>query len=179
MSSELSSKFSRDDIETLIEAIDDWEMINNQEFHILQMVKNAPLPPENHESYEYIEKIKEHFSEREKSIKASRQVRQEKSVFIKAKLIMVRRDLAVDQLFEMAVDDKPSTDVAFKESPVRRKKPSKAETEDLTAKLEAAEYFLKDLGVWDHYQRFLKERQENASDAIKPVSGELPDNSDN
>lgn len=174
MSSELSSKFSRDDIETLIEAIDDWEMINNQEFHILQMVKNAPLPPQDHESYEYIEKIKEHFTEREKSIKASRQVRQEKSVFIKAKLMMVRRDLAVDQLFEMAVEDK-TPDTVFKENPVRRKKSSKTETEDLAAKLETAEFFLKDLGVWDHYQRFLKERQENLADASKPASDELSD----
>ena len=51
MSSHLSSKFSRYDIDTLIESIDDWESMRNQEYHMLNAIKGAPLPPEDHEAF--------------------------------------------------------------------------------------------------------------------------------
>lgn len=160
---ELSSKFTRDDVETLIEAMNDWESLGNQEYHILQMIKNAPMPPDDHEAHEAMNQIKEHFRRREKDIMRSRDVRQERAVFLKAKLLLVRKDLGLSQLFEMATEPgEPAIDakVAQKtfteggvDAPVTTGGPDEVRT-----KLELAEFFIRDLGVWTHYQNFLKEK---------------------
>lgn len=165
--SELTSKFTRDDLETLIESIGDWEMLGNQEWHLLNMIKNAPMPPEEHEAYDHMVQIKNHFRSRERDIEAGRQTRQEKAVFLKAKLMLVRRDMGIDQLFEMAADTTSAThDPAPVESvPVQPPKPSEGvkipvkSNETAQDALEAAEFFIRDLGVWEHYQNFLRDRE--------------------
>jgi hypothetical protein len=165
---DLTSKFTREDIETLIEAMGDWEALGNHEFHIMSMIKSAPMPPEEHEAFEAWSQIKEHFRNRERDIMASRAVRQEKAVFVKAKLMMVRRDLGIETLFDMA----SNADAA---SPAPQPKPipqfdnegwfpkkTKAVSEDeegFKAKLELAEFFIRDLGVQNHYEKFLAERK--------------------
>lgn len=138
----LVSKFSMYDIETLIEAMGDWEMVGNHDFHVLNMIKNAPMPPEDHEAYEVMSQIKEVFRVREKDILASRSLRQEKAIFLKAKLLMVRSKLTSGQLFDM------SENVEVSKLP---------KNTDVANRLEQAEFFIKDLGVWDHFQKFLKE----------------------
>jgi len=147
---ELTSKFSREDIELLLEATSDWEALGSQQFHLLNMVKAAPMPPEDHEAYEMMVAIKNHFHNIEKDIKESRVTRQERAVFIRAKLMLVRRDMGINQLFEMATEESAPTSV-----PVSSKDP--VNKSDLAAKLEQAEFFIRDLGVWDHYQKFLTE----------------------
>lgn len=97
----LNSNFTKEDLNTLIEAIDDWEMIGNYEYHQAQAIKNVVLPPEDHESYEIIKSIKEQFRKREKEIKEMRVVRQERAVFTKAKLMMLRQDMAINKLMEV------------------------------------------------------------------------------
>ena len=167
--SELKSSFSKDDIQTLIESMDNWESMGNQEFHLMNMIKNAPMPPEDHEAYEHMEHIKEHFRNRERDIEATKHMRQEKAVFLKAKLMLVRRDLDIDQLFEMAIDeDVPETQSTSAEDDNSQTIiPEHDHTtaplistprESLDSSLELAEFFIKDLGVWDHYQKFLKDR---------------------
>ena len=166
--SELTSKFTRDDIETLIESIGDWEMLGNQEWHLLNMIKNAPLPPEDHEAFDYMQQIKDHFRKREREIEDSRVTRQEKAVFLKAKLMLVRRDMGIDQLFEMAADTLPTEAPAPPEkAPVMSGAPAESGVKipvstpdaDLKRRLELAEFFIEDLGVKDHYERFLAEKQ--------------------
>jgi hypothetical protein len=143
----LVSKFGMYDIETLIEAMGDWEMVGNHDFHVLNMIKNAPMPPEDHEAYEVMSQIKEVFRAREKDILASRSLRQEKAIFLKAKLLMVRSKLTSGQLFDMS----ENAEVA--------KLPKNTDAE---RRLEQAEFFIKDLGVWDHFQKFLKESSSKA-----------------
>lgn len=157
---ELTSKFSRDDIETLLEAMNDWETLGGQEFHLMNMVKSAPMPPEDHEAYDMVAAIKEHFQKREKDIKDSRVTRQELAVFLKAKLMLVRRDMSIDQLFEMAVETKPEvkSEVGCSETIVA---PIAPEEKNALAR---AEFFIKDLGVWDHYQSFLKSDKDTQGD---------------
>ena len=159
--SELTSKFSRDDVETLLEAMNDWESLGSQEWHFMNMVMKAPMPPDDHEAYEIMTAIKDHYKKRERSIRDSRVTRQEKATFLKAKLMMIRGQIGINQLFEVATET--STPVSREEI---------AETEatehsdsvtipvkgsDAEQKLERAEYFIRDLGVWDHYQKFLSE----------------------
>jgi hypothetical protein len=170
--SELKSSFTRDDLETLIESMDFWESMGNQEFHLMNMIKNAPMPPDDHEAFDSMNQIKEHFRNRERDIEATRQTRQEKAVFLKAKLMLVRRDLSIDQLFDMATEVTPEVQSA----PVERVAPAEAVVEsaeaveiselpvvskvesNLDSSLEQAEFFIKDLGVWDHYQKFLADK---------------------
>lgn len=163
---ELSSKFSRDDIETLIEAMGDWEVLGNQEFTLLQMIKGAPMPPEDHEAFDYMQQLKDHFRRREREIIDSRLSRQEKSVFLKAKLMLVRRDLGINQLFEMASLD-TITDVEEKVDSLSEAKssdcegvqiPVKFSTSKVEERLKMAEYFIRDLGVWSHYEKFMAEK---------------------
>lgn len=151
---ELSSKFNRDDIETLLEAMSDWESLGNHEWHLMNMVKNTPMPPEDHEAFEMVSAIKEHFYKREKDINDSRVTRQEKAVLLKAKLMLVRRDMAVNQLFEMATETTApvpaQTEIQTTPVPVM---------DDAAAKLAKAEYFIRDMGVWGYYEKFLAEQQ--------------------
>ena len=161
--SELSSKFGRDDLETLIEAIGDWELLGNQEFNFLQMIEGSPMPPEDHEAFETFKQIKQHYREKKQDIVGNRAMRQEKAVFLKAKLMMVRRDMQITDLFEMASDVPVEP-----ESPPKRKPPVAdkdvmapmpvAQVGEMNQKLSLAEFFIKDLGVWEHYLKFLKEK---------------------
>jgi hypothetical protein len=149
---DLSSKFTRDDIETLIESVGDWELIGNQEFHMMQMIRNAPMPPEDHEAFEPIQQIKDWYAEREKTILQSKAMRQEKAVFLKAKLMLVRKEMDIHDLFEMATDD-PQT---AEKRPINLP----AVATELENKLKMAEFFIRDLGVWDHYVKFLTEKSQ-------------------
>lgn len=164
MASELKSTFSKEDVATLIEAMGDWEMVGNHEFHVLQLIKNAPMPPEDHEAHDYMQQIKDHFYKREKDIMASRETRQEKAVMLKAKLMLVRRDMAINTLFDMANTAESSASEAagtvVAEMPTVSSEPAPpipmAETSDDSQEaLRKAEKFIDDLGVWKHYQKFL------------------------
>jgi hypothetical protein len=155
--SELSSKFSRDDISTLLEAMSEWESLGNQELYLLNTIKGMPLPPEDHEAYEMVSHIKSHFQQKEKSIRASHDVRQEKAVFLKAKLMLVRRDMGIDKLFEMAAEDLAAPPIK-KEAETVDESPTPTQVLDVSdaqKKLERAEFFIRDLGVWTHYEKFL------------------------
>lgn len=156
---DLSSKFSREDIETLLDAMNDWEALGSHEWHMMTAVKNAPMPPEDHEAYEIFANVKEYFRKREKDIKESRITRQERAVFLKAKLMLVRRDMGINQLFEMATEaELPPVEGATTEAAGPDVGPIPEFTLVDSAKLERAEFFIKDLGVWDHYQKFLAEQ---------------------
>lgn len=159
---ELSSKFSRDDIETLIESMGDWEMVGEQDYHLLQAIEDSPIPPDDHEAYEIMVRIKEHYRQRKQRIIDHRAVRQEKAVFLKAKLMLIRKDMAIDSLFEVEEDKNAPKPLP---RPATVSEPSE-EGNDIWAKqakaLNLAEFFIKDLGVWDHYQKFLAERAENS-----------------
>lgn len=160
----LSSSLDRADVETLIEAMGDWEAIGNHEFHVMNMVKSAPIPPEDHEAHEFITNIKSHFKEREKDIKATREVRQERAIFTKAKLALIKRDLGVNELFENAQQDDliekapKKGGIPDKEKCVEKKKGDPL----LGEKFRLAEEFIKDLGVWSHYEKFLADKKAEA-----------------
>jgi len=165
---ELKSTFTRDDIATLIESVGDWEMTGSQEFILMNMVMEAPLPPEEHEAREAMVNIKEFFRQKEREIKEHRMNRQEQAVFLKAKLMLVRREMDVNSVFEMATEAQ-KTVVKLPPLPepvvtvVPAAKPKKGKKAVEQGQLALAEYFIKDLGVWDHYQKFLTEQSEQNS----------------
>jgi hypothetical protein len=132
---ELSSKFTRRDLETLIEAVGDWELVGSQEFIFLQQVKEMPLPPEDHEAFEICKRTKEYYLQRERAILLSREQRAEDAVFLKAKLMMIRKEMQIADLFTMETEQ--------------------PEVTGNVDKLKLAEHFIEDLGVWKHYENFL------------------------
>lgn len=178
---ELKSGLSRDDLETLIEAVNNWEADGTQEFHVMRMVENAPLPPEDHEAYEFVSNIKDHFRQKKKEIKAALEIRSEKSTFLKAKLMLIRKDIGVNKLFEQAssVEDEAAP---VEEAPAPKKVKKKAAPQtnfgefpaisegEEVATLEAAVFFMKDLGVWGHYQKFLAQRKVDATPPEAPAN---------
>jgi len=164
--SELSSKFNRQDVETLIESVDDWETVGNQEFHFMQMVRNAPMPPEDHEAFDVFSQMKDYYGKREKHIVDGRALRQEKAVFLKAKLMLVRQDMEIGDLFEMPTDDSvPAPPVtATPEATPEAAPEATPETPQVGRTLELAEFFIKDMGVWSYYEKFLDERNSGDSE---------------
>lgn len=145
---ELKSAFSRDDIEVLIDAMSDWESIGNHEYHVMQMVKSHPMPDTEDESFEFVKNIKEHFKKREKEIKSERIIRQEKAILVKAKLVLLRQEGGITQLFEVAAES-AQAEAAPK---------AVALSEVQMNRLEAAEYFIKDMKLWEWYEKFLTDR---------------------
>lgn len=169
--SELSSQFNRQDVETLIESVGDWETVGNQEFHFMQMIRNAPLPPEDHEAFQAMEQIKDYYTKREKKINDGRALRQEKAVFLKAKLMLVRQDMQIDDLFEMPIDSSvPDPALAPAPAPASASDPASdpvatpPESPQVGRSLELAEFFIKDMGVWEYYEKFLADRESEESE---------------
>ena len=134
--SSLISDFSRQDVEVLIESVGDWESVGNQEYHVLNKIKDVPLPRSDHEAFEPMTQMKQYFKEREKEILASRALRQETAVFLKAKLMLVRRDLAIGKLFDMAanVESNQEPVEAAVNLPVQNENETETETEQLRLK---------------------------------------------
>ncbi len=131
----LSSALNNDDLGILLEATTDWEALGNHDFHILNMVKSVQMPPENQETYEFVKNLKEHFHKIERDIRAARELRQEKAILLKAKLMLIKRDLSINQLF----DD--------------------AHNNSLGLKLQQAEAFIESLGVTSHYKKYLDDNK--------------------
>lgn len=156
----LSSALSKEEIGLLIEAVSDWEAIGNHEFHVLGMVKKQPMPDEDDDQYEFIKQIKDHFKKREKEIQDSRTLRQEKAILAKAKLVLIRHDLGIGQLFENS--QMPSASIQVLDDIAS----GQVATPQEKTQLELAEFYIKDLGVWDMYQKFLQERAEKPSNEI-------------
>jgi hypothetical protein len=117
---------------------------------VMQMVKGHPMPEREDESFDFIKKIKEHFRKREKEIKQERSIRQEKAILVKAKLILLRQDGGISQLFAEAAETESPQEVQVPNNPVL--------TEAQQSRLELAEFYINDLGVWDMYQKFLLDR---------------------
>lgn len=150
--SNLDSNLNRDDLETLLEATNDWELIGSNDLYSLNILKAIPLPAEDHESYKFIRDLKDYYRSREKDIRAARAVRQEKAIFLKAKLMMLKRDLDINKLFDEA--QSPIVEVA---KFVPESTEPKVE-DSVMLSLSRAEDFIRDLGVWEHYQKFCLER---------------------
>lgn len=151
--SEFKKELDLKDVGLLIEAMDFWENSGNREFHILQFAKNVILPDEeDEEAYNAVMKFKSYFLDREKDILADKALRQENATFIKTKLFLMKGDMSVDQVFQDA-----SSPVKVPVSgPKTESQPVSSEAgSDQCDKLQNAEKFLTDSGIFHFYENFL------------------------
>jgi hypothetical protein len=161
---QLDSRLTPEDVETLLDSISDWEMVGNQEYYIMNMVRSIPMPAEENDTFEAIKGIKEHFRTREKEIKESRAIRQEKAIFLKAKLLLAKRDAAIDKLFDPTPVDIQSTPPKKEPGMVEDRptilpfKDDKSTAPDFAQRLVLAEEYIKDVGIWKNYTTFLADR---------------------
>jgi hypothetical protein len=65
------------------------------------------MPPEDHEAFEPFQYLRNMFKQREKEIERNRTMRQEKAVFLKAKLMLARQDMDVNSLFDFSSEEEP------------------------------------------------------------------------
>lgn len=144
----LVSSFTPEEMDTMIEAMGDWELVKSQNFFVMKRVEEAPLPPETAEGEgvaeyrEFLLGLKQQFAEQKKEIELTRKNRQEIAVFIKAKLMLNRRDMAVDRLFDMA---------ALGTEQVRK--------DELALMTE----FIQDMGVWKYWEDFKAQKSQSAA----------------
>ena len=153
---QLTSALNKEEIEVLIEAMNNWEAIGNQEIYLMSLVQKQPMPDENDETYEFVKAIKEHYKKHEKDIKTTREIRQEKSILTKAKLVMIRQDLGINELFE---NSKATPDTKVVDEIAKNGKQGLNQIDK--KRLELAEAYIKDLGVWHMYEKFLKEQEQS------------------
>jgi len=162
----LDSKLTNDDLNTLVEAMSDWESIGNHEYHLMNAVRSAIMPPEDSESHEFVKMVKDHYRAREKEIKDTRLVRQERAVFLKAKLMLARSSNAVEQLFDQAstpVEEKPQIvqpgqvleGAGSELTQEERTQTVEAPSDKLVKEHELALRYMKECGIWGHWEKFL------------------------
>lgn len=116
--SELKGELNSDDLQVLMEAMDHWE---RGEQHTLQMCKILRAIPEGEELDRLLEETvpesirdslraqviseKRQVDSKEKEAKANLEIRREKSILLRAKLILMKQSAAVDQLFSGSSED--------------------------------------------------------------------------
>jgi hypothetical protein len=150
----IEGKLTSEDVEVLIESMDYWETTGNREFHIMEMFRNMPLPEADHEAFEPIKEAKKYFAGRERDIKADRALRKEKATILKAKLMLMRQDMAVDRIFDVdtSVTSTASIEPTINTSKDVTKTPQSGVSGNKLAKAEA---FLDQSGIKSFYDKFL------------------------
>jgi len=97
----LAAKFSSQDLDTLLEAMDEWERVGGEQLNFIKMLENIPdlafadLPPEMKDAFE---KYKQQQMGKKREIEKSRKVRGEKATLLKAKLILLLQRAAANRL---------------------------------------------------------------------------------
>jgi hypothetical protein len=155
MSNIIDASFNSKDVETLLEAMDIWESTGNVESTVLDYIKKIPVPKGNKEAAQYIKEIKEYWIGQEKDIVSRRDVVREKAIFLKAKLMQAKISKGIDRFF--AAPD-PLPEVPAKEVAGAVGIDPPPTQADEFGKRQLAEAFIKDLGVWSHYEKFLADR---------------------
>lgn len=149
---ELNTNFTKEDIETLIEAMGDWEYQSSQDYILLNMLKKMPMPTEDHASHAFMQDLRQQYLDREREILRNRDVQQEKAVLLKAKLILARQDASINRLFDMAAAVSPTSSNHVPQNEQNEN------VEQLKSRLSLAEEFIKDMMIWSHFEKFVAEK---------------------
>lgn len=159
----LRAALNMNDVETLLEAVADWESLGNQDFYAMQQIKNVPIPDEeeNEELFKLITALKKHYTDRASEIKAARAVREEKSVFVRAKLMMIKQKISANMIWENPDDANsgnpaPREDAQPRSSKKTKTSEPKVEESDVDQKkFDLAVQYMTEVGADKNFNDFL------------------------
>lgn len=157
------------DINLLLEAIDIWQAWNTQDYNVLNLLKTMPLPPEGSSEYEVLSQLKERALSRQQEIENRHRLVEEQAVSLRYKLILARRALEAKKVLEMSLEELDDCLSQQKQSQGELTPESKqiGQYESCRRSLQLAEQFIRDVGIWHYYEKFLLEQatesQEDAS----------------
>jgi hypothetical protein len=145
------------DLDNLIKALDKWEAMTKEgaDFFSTLPMKVRFIGGDDDDLEAASKSFKTHCDERAKHFETELASLREQTIFLRAKLRLGKRgreDEAIEQLFEQA---------AVPVEPVVAPEP--VVDLETKAKLERAEFFIRDMGkgVWTYYEEFLKRDKES------------------
>ena len=122
----LESDFESPDLDVLLEAMDEWEKVGGEALQIIKFLKDFPAdlmlkdaPEEVMEAFQHFKK--NHLS-KEREVLSKRKLRGERATLLKAKIILMKQEAAMDRLGDPGdlgdpIPDPPATDPDAEELP--------------------------------------------------------------
>jgi hypothetical protein len=106
---ELEEEFTPQDLDTILDALDEWETKDVELLELIEKLKHIPDPPEdaNPEYREYFLEFKKHMLSQEHKARSNKKQRRERAVLLKAKIILMNQSRAADKLFDESSGPKP------------------------------------------------------------------------
>ncbi len=103
---ELEADFTEQDLSTLLDALDEWEMQDIGLLDLIDKLRHIPDPPDDADpDYTHaFEEFKNHMLSQEDKVRRSRTVRREKAILLKAKIILMKQARAADRLLAESGD---------------------------------------------------------------------------
>jgi len=101
---ELDGEFTPQDLDTLLDALDEWETKDVELLELIEKLKHIPDPPEdaNEQYRETFLEFKKQMLSQEPKARSNKKQRREKAVLLKAKIILINQSRAADKLMEEA-----------------------------------------------------------------------------
>jgi hypothetical protein len=99
---ELEADFTEQDLQTMLDALDDWEMQDMGFLELIDKIKHIPNPPED-SSPDYVEaftEFKKHMLSQEDKVRKNRNIRREKATLLKAKIILMNQARAAEKFLD-------------------------------------------------------------------------------
>jgi len=109
---EIDSDLTTEELDTLIEALDDWEKSESHTIEFIEVLKKIPDPDtEDNPHMEQFIDFKRHMVSKESDLKKDKRIRREKAIFLKAKLLLLTQSKVVDRFCEETQSDPPSDEI--------------------------------------------------------------------
>src|SRR4051812_42429137 len=97
---ELEADFTTKDMDIILDALDEWETKDAGLLEFIEKLKTVPDPKEDVESRENFMEFKKQMLSQESKARSNKKHRREQAVLLKAKIILMNQDKAVNKLFE-------------------------------------------------------------------------------
>jgi len=100
---EIDAEITESDFETIMEALNCWEIQCNADLDLIKRLKDLPDPEfPDKETLEQFRAWKNSLLSREPKLKKDGRIRMEKAIMLKAKLLMMNQQQATDKFLDIA-----------------------------------------------------------------------------
>lgn len=104
----IQSEFTKEDLKTILESLDDWEGKDMELLHIIEKLRQMRNPEEGEVPDEFREgfiSFRTHMLNQEGEARKNREIRRERATLLKAKIILMNQRKAAEKAFELALDE--------------------------------------------------------------------------